>query len=139
MKYQIQIVEDANDSNRTVIASKDELMNEDEKTQWWNETIQSLEEPIPEGSTAYIVDIGHGWFKHEDPQASVATSTVDLNANSVEEEGEKAQISNPNNKATDFDTVAQIELKLSKQRRKKAVEKQRKLNAAIAKLVSEQD
>lgn len=138
MKYQIQIVEDANHDNREVIASKDGLMNEVEVNAWFAETIGSREEPVKEGFTAYTVVDTHGWFKQADPQASIATSTIDLNNNSVKEEGEAAKIDSSDKGHVDFDTVAQIELKLAKARRKKKFEQQRKLNAAIAGLMAEQ-
>lgn len=106
MIYQIQEVEDADLTNRTVVESKSGLMTDAEQLVWFNGVIAQLvtdKTPIKDLYTAYIVPEMHPWFEPSDASQSIGSSMTDVSRPSTLTDG-AAEAPVP------FTTVITIEL-----------------------------
>lgn len=130
MQYQIQEVEIANNSNRNVVASREGTFTEKDNNAWYGEVVASVTEKR-EGFQHYVVPENHNWFKHQDPNQSIGSATVDVSRPSTT----KDPISYDNQ--VSFAEVAAAELKRNAIQRKENYEEQQRYKKAIAKLSSQ--
>jgi hypothetical protein len=127
MKYQIQKYNQADHSDRSVVAEKEGLMSDSDLQSWVSYEIEKQEQT--EGYAFVPVPESHEWFKRVEPNVSVASAVADTSVQS-------SNTSSMEGEPVAFETVAQYELQQSQKLRSERFAAEKRLAENMAKLTS---